>query len=139
MPNSISPASAVMKLDLPQPGGPCSRYPRRCRASSRILKYKFLSLPNAVSCTVSQGTPMCRSSVCCSRARSTFIQVPPYRMMCVPTEGIKSYRVLMCPVSRCSKDVSTLRCCVCRAPFCVIHCSSHWYDLSRHGTSSVIM
>jgi hypothetical protein len=46
--------------------------------SSSILKYMRLSLPNAVRVTVSQGTPIWRSRVCCSLVRSTRIQVPPY-------------------------------------------------------------
>lgn len=53
-------------------------YFARTQPSSRILKYMLLSLPNAVSCTVSHGTPMCRSRVCCSLVLSTFIQFPLY-------------------------------------------------------------
>lgn len=45
------------------------------RPSSNISVNIFLFFPNAVSVTVSHGTPMCKSKVCCSLVLSTLIQL----------------------------------------------------------------
>eukprot|EP00962_Isochrysis_galbana_P050625 scaffold22004_cov92-Isochrysis_galbana.AAC.8 len=100
--------------------------------------------PRAVSLTDSHGWPVCRSTVCCSRCRSTISICPRYRSTCRPGHGENSKRVSTLPFARRCTTVSTETCCRSAPPpppptcaCSVSHCSTHGYDLSLDVTSSV--
>jgi hypothetical protein len=77
--------------------------------SSNILKYICLFLPNAVRVTVSHGTPICRSSVCCSLVRSTRTQVPSYlHYMKIMSNRCKVWKILMAILTQLLQKIKNM-------------------------------
>jgi hypothetical protein len=98
-------------------------------------------LPMAVSLTHSHGCPVCRSTVACSRTRSTTSTRPSYHITWRPGHGVNSNRVALLPLANRCVTVSTVMCWLTldreRCACVVSHCNTQGYALSFDVTSSV--